>query len=60
MGEGVFREDLFYRLSVIDIVIPPLRERKEDILPLVDYFLQEINERLEWRSGASPRRPWRF
>ncbi len=46
IGEGTFREDLFYRLSVIDIVIPPLRERKEDLLPLVDYFLQEINERL--------------
>jgi DNA-binding NtrC family response regulator len=43
--EGKFREDLFYRLSVIDLVIPPLRDRKEDILPLVDYFLADINKR---------------
>jgi len=46
IAEGSFREDLYYRLSVIDIVIPPLRDRKEDIQPLVDYFLQDINGRL--------------
>ena len=46
IGEGTFREDLYYRLSVIDIVVPPLRDRKEDIQPLVDYFLQDINGRL--------------
>jgi transcriptional regulator with PAS, ATPase and Fis domain len=37
--EGKFREDLFYRLNVLTIKIPPLRERKEDILPLAKYFL---------------------
>jgi len=37
--QGSFREDLFYRLNVINIEIPPLRERKEDIGPLVKYFL---------------------
>ena len=45
--EGSFREDLFYRLSVIDIFIPPLRERKEDIPTMVSYFLQEMNRRLK-------------
>lgn len=45
--EGSFREDLFYRLSVIDIFIPPLRERKEDIPTMVGYFLQEMNRRLK-------------
>lgn len=54
--EGAFREDLFYRLSVIDIAIPPLRDRKEDIQPLVDYFLQMINKRLGTDvKGVSPK-----
>jgi PAS domain S-box-containing protein len=43
--ERTFREDLFYRLSVAPIDIPPLRERPEDIAPLIQRFLQEINER---------------
>ncbi len=39
--EGKFREDLYYRLNVMDIFIPPLRERKEDITPLIRHFLQK-------------------
>jgi DNA-binding NtrC family response regulator len=43
--EGQFRQDLYYRLAIIAIYIPPLRERKEDILPLVDFFIDRYNRR---------------
>src|SRR5271157_1075003 len=41
--EGRFRQDLYYRLVIISIFLPALRERKEDVLPLVDYFIQRYN-----------------
>ncbi len=40
INQGSFREDLFYRLNALTLIIPPLRERREDIIPLVKYFLE--------------------
>ncbi|MBW1980300.1 MAG: sigma-54-dependent Fis family transcriptional regulator [Deltaproteobacteria bacterium] len=45
--QGLFREDLYYRLNIIRIYIPPLRERKEDIEPLIHYFAQQSAARVE-------------
>jgi Nif-specific regulatory protein len=44
VSEGTFREDLYYRLNVVPIYLPPLRERKEDIGLLSDYFLKKYNQ----------------
>ena len=50
-----FREDLYYRLSVVSIEIPPLRERKEDIPVLADFFLRKFNEENQRKiAGFSP------
>jgi len=47
ISNGRFREDLYYRLNVVSITIPPLRERKEDITDLVSYFLKKFNRELK-------------
>lgn len=53
--EGTFREDLFYRLNVVTIDIPPLRARKEDIPALLDFFLRKCNEENDKHiAGFSP------
>ncbi|OGP95329.1 MAG: hypothetical protein A2157_20020 [Deltaproteobacteria bacterium RBG_16_47_11] len=55
ISNGKFREDLYYRLNVVSITIPPLRERKEDITDLVSYFLKKFNRELKRGSvGITP------
>jgi two-component system NtrC family response regulator len=65
VGEGKFRDDLYYRLNVVSITLPPLRERRADVRPLAEHFLREIRpaarfapetipvlERYDWPGNA--------
>ncbi|MBM3775383.1 MAG: sigma-54-dependent Fis family transcriptional regulator [Acidobacteria bacterium] len=53
LEQGTFREDLYYRLNVVPIDIPPLRERKEDIPYLVDHFLRKLAPELGSRAAST-------
>jgi transcriptional regulator with PAS, ATPase and Fis domain len=58
MREGRFREDLFYRLNLIEIAVPALAQRSEDILPLAEYFLGDGPRLAEEARDALLRHPW--
>ena len=45
--KGLFREDLYFRLNIVEIALPPLHERSDDILPLVQFFLEKMSRELE-------------
>jgi len=51
---GTFRSDLFYRLNVVPIHVPPLRERKDDLIPLVNYLLDKFVSKYGKKTGAIP------
>ena len=50
--EGKFREDLYYRLNVVNIVVPPLRDRVEDIVPLAEHFLKQFARELRRKTTS--------
>jgi DNA-binding NtrC family response regulator len=50
--EGAFRQDLFYRINVVNIRVPPLRERKEDVRPLAQHFLEHLRSKMNRRDLA--------
>lgn len=52
--KGLFREDLFYRLNVVNIKVPPLRDRPADIIPLANYFLEMFNKNYGLNKRFSP------
>ena len=54
VAKGVFRADLYYRVNVVSIYLPPLRERREDIPPLIEHFLDKFNKDNERKMSITP------
>jgi PAS domain S-box-containing protein len=54
VAEGIFRKDLFFRLNVVPLHIPPLRERVDDVPPLIHFFLEKFNRKCSTRKTVSP------
>jgi len=54
ISEGLFREDLFYRLNVVQIALPSLRERREEIPTLIMHFLEKFNKKYQFQQRVSP------
>ncbi|MBW8381260.1 MAG: sigma 54-interacting transcriptional regulator [Youngiibacter sp.] len=52
--DGSFREDLYYRINVIPVKIPPLRERKEDIVPIAEHFISQFNKKYDTGLSLTP------
>ncbi len=58
--KGHFRRDLYYRLSVIEINLPPLRERKEDLRPLAELFIQKYNQKFKKKVKGFTEEAWKL
>ncbi|MCT9872609.1 sigma 54-interacting transcriptional regulator, partial [Paenarthrobacter aurescens] len=52
--EGSFREDLYYRLNIVSFEVPPLRQRKEETIPLLEMYLKKFNEKYNEKKKMTP------